>query len=733
MNEINPKADIQIAVLVDEKTLLLFGWIDRTLPSSGTASFSDGADSAGTYDGHFWPRDEASLWFVALLRFDDIAQIRPQRLSIVGADHGTRYTIPPIQNIKINPWTLLTTLKEDMPEAMPVVFDFLHTSLSETAQSERTTRLMLAFLQSMAQPDGFVEIFGCMTGLGTLMQGWSFNLTAGEHDLLIETEGCRTFSSTIGSFDRSDLPSTARGVLGVMIGADTLDLGRIRRIYHKAAKGWCYLEIFENHTLLNDQSAVPHLRAMLPTLTGEPGVLRTLKRLSNAQYEGFETVSRLEIPVRVGLDTAVRVPGAGTLVTGWVLDPDHHVSAITLKGIGVSARIDLDWCRANRRDVSEAFAKDALFAGKILAGEDAHGFLSFVPEPADSPEQCERYLELSLTDDACAFMPVATSKSGAPALRRLLSTIDLNDPASETIISRHIGPLVQAAGRSQSTAEAFATVYTMGKVLPSPRVSVIVPIADGRDDIDVTLAKLAIDRDFRDTEIIIASGAGAHERLSPSLRRFAGFYNLSIKLVPCPQAHDIYQAMDAGVRHAASDMLLLLSPSILPTSTGWLSDLEWAYKTCGKNGMVSPTLLYEDFSIRFAGIQQISAQSAVSQYAGYSRDWLKGREIATVQAASTDCALIPRAAFLDAGGFSDDFVGTDFKGVDFCLKLRAAGHTCLWLPTVQLIALDETPREQTQEYWLQTGGLVDRWGFERKWPRLHTTQSTSQSLGSIDR
>ena len=46
--------------------------------------------------------------------------------------------------------------------------------------------------------------------------------------------------------------------------------------------------------------------------------------------------------------------------------------------------------------------------------------------------------------------------------------------------------------------------------------------------------------------------------------------------------------------------------------------------------MVSPTLLYEDFSIRFAGIQQISAQSAVSQYAGYSHDWLKGREIATV-------------------------------------------------------------------------------------------------------
>ena len=56
---------------------------------------------------------------------------------IIGADRGTCYTIPPIQNIKINPWTLLSTLKEDMPEAMPVVFD-LHTTLANGQPSVPT-------------------------------------------------------------------------------------------------------------------------------------------------------------------------------------------------------------------------------------------------------------------------------------------------------------------------------------------------------------------------------------------------------------------------------------------------------------------------------------------------------------------------------------------------------------------------------------------------------------------
>ena len=174
---------------------------------------------------------------------------------------------------------------------------------------------MLAFLQGMAQADGFAEIFGCMTGLGALVQGWSFNLNAGEHDLLIETEACRPIPapSAVSSAPTCPRPPVAcwascrgRPARPQPHPADLLQ-GR---------QGLVLSRNLENRTLLNDQSAIPHLRAMLPTLTGDAAVLRTLKRLSNARYEGFETVSRLEVPVRVGLDTAVRVPGAGTLVTG---------------------------------------------------------------------------------------------------------------------------------------------------------------------------------------------------------------------------------------------------------------------------------------------------------------------------------------------------------------------------------------------------------------------------------
>ena len=49
------------------------------------------------------------------------------------------------------------------------------------------------------------------------------------------------------------------------------------------------------------------------------------------------------------------------------------------------------------------------------------------------------------------------------------------------------------------------------------------------------------------------------------------------------------------------------------------------------------------------------------------------------------------------------------------LRIGKAGHSCLWVPTVALVAVDEQARTAAHEYWRQTGTLVDRWAFDRHW------------------
>jgi O-antigen biosynthesis protein len=719
-----PHADVPVAVLVDDDTVLLYGTADRPAPAEGDARL-DGDAATGRFHGLSWPKPdgEEGYCFVGALRVAGLAKLRPGRIEVAtaGDGEGRRFVVPRLTNLRINPWLLISALKEEQPEALPKAVDFFVTRLTASGEpaSERTGRLVLSLVQALAQKDGFAEIFGRFRGPGLFIQGWSFSLRAGSGDLLVETDDLRLHRAVVGEFRRGDLPPSAQGFVAVLPDAE-LDPRSIRRIFHRSSKGWSNLDVFENRTLLPPGVGASHLRDMLSELGGDAEAERTLRCIASSQYEGVETVSRLEAPVRTALDLALRVPGTGVFLSGWMLDPSGHVEAVTLHGPGLAGRLDPDWARLPRRDVSQAFGAHPPFLGRIVPGMDAHGFLAFVPEPDGLPADAEFHLSFRLIDGTAAFLPVAPLPPTPDLLPRLLGSVDIGDPAAEAVVARHVGPVIRAAAARRAPSgpgRPPAVAHPMGRENPAPRLSVILPVADAREDIDLNLARLAVDPDFADAEIVVALAAGTHERLPLHLRRAAAFYRLCVRLVAAPHAHGPFEAIAAALPHARAEQVLLLSCSVLPTGAGWLSDLQRAALAAGRPAMVSPTLLYEDHSIRFAGIMAEEGAEAgfAARYAGYPGDWPKEREPTAVDAATADCALLPKRLLAEAGDFGAGYIGEDYRGLDLCLRLRAAGHLCLWVPAVRLIALEEGPREDRGEPWRHVAALVDRWGFETAW------------------
>ena len=713
MTDTTLQPDLSVAVLIDDDTLLLFGTCDRPALPGGTATAN--GEAVGRFDAHCWPREDGGHWLLAALRAPDAGRLQTARIVVAG-NEGDALALPRLRAVKVNPWGLLSTLKEEHAAAMPAALDFLLRALAPAEGQPLSARLgkfLSAFVGHIARPDGFAEIFGRLSaGNGTMIQGWSSSLEAGRAELLVETDACRFYRAEVGAFRRPDLPDTAWGLVAVVPAAEDAP-EQIRRIFYRSGNRWCELELFAERTLLPDGVALAHLRDLLPRLSADPATLRTLRRRITAVYEGHETVSRLEVPVCAALDRAIRVPGVGTLVTGWLLDPQRHVASVILHGTGAETAIDGDWFRTQRKDVTEGFLNDGRFAGRLPADRHDHGFLAFVPESAGLPEDAAFHLEIALTDGGCAYLPVHPVAPNAELVRHLLCLIDINNPAAESLIERHVGPIVQAAGRVSPDAPA-APVFAMGRTVATPTVSVILPVTDGREDVDLHLARLAIDPDFAQAEILVAAAAGSSDRLALTLRRAASFYKLAVRLVPAPQAHDAFEAMAAALPHAAAEHVLLLSTAVLPTSRGWLSELARAAAAHRRPAMVSPTLLYEDFSIRFAGVR-VEGDRPVAQFAGYPREWLKERQPVAVPAATVDCALLPKRLIAEAGGLTAGFVGAEYKSADFCLRLGKAGHACLWVPTVALVAVDEQARTAAHEYWRQTGTLVDRWAFDRQW------------------
>ncbi|NUB16834.1 hypothetical protein GAY28_32975, partial [Azospirillum brasilense] len=280
-------------------------------------------------------------------------------------------------------------------------------------------------------------------------------------------------------------------------------------------------------------------------------------------------------------------------------------------------------------------------------------------------------------------------------------------------------PQVLRPPRARPRAWPAPRGHALGRPVRARRVAVILPVTDAREDVALNIARLAIDPDFAETELLVVAAAGTHERLGGAVRQAAAFYRMAVTFVAAPDATDAFEAMAAALPHARGDRVLTLSPSVLPTEKGWLAALERVSRKSGGPVMVSPTRLYEDHSIRFAGIMAVEdsdgAKTFERRFAGYPRDWLKEQDAATVDAAAPECALLPKDALVRALATMGSYMGADHKGLDLCLRLRALGGACVWLPRVTLVALDEQPRDAHADRWRRAGAMVDRWSFEDIW------------------
>jgi O-antigen biosynthesis protein len=260
-------------------------------------------------------------------------------------------------------------------------------------------------------------------------------------------------------------------------------------------------------------------------------------------------------------------------------------------------------------------------------------------------------------------------------------------------------------------------------------VTVIVPLTAPRADFDVNLARFGGDPDFKRAELIVVTPRAHADPVAMLLRKSGPFYGLGGSLVMAESPVDYFDALELGARCASAELVLFLSPNVLPSGRGWLTRLVSALKRAPGPGLISPTLLYEDDSVRYAGSKAPPSPDlamSAGSFAGYSRHWIKSAELSAVWAGTSECALIPRRLFLGSGGFSRELIGSELKNIDFALRLGAHGSASYWAPEVSLYALDDGLVTEEREYWAKVGRLVDRWEFGRKWSTVLNSAAAHQ-------
>ena len=732
MNASPPGDRFDLAVLLDEQTLVLLGRCATALPSRAAVRFADGS-TEGVFRALNWSAEEGAGRVLAVIRGEGLALVRPTDLTLIG-DDGTARPLPAVGRIELGPSTVLRTLVTTAPTVLATAYDFLLGSLLDPelgAPSARARRFMHAFLREISEQGGFVEIFGRPECGGLFIQGWSIHLAAGPAELWIETEELDRFPAVIGHFARPDLLDQARGMVGFMLSVRDLDPAAVKRIYFRSTSGYHHLTNVDHPTRFEGAEATRHVADMLPRIEAPVDARRSFKRICRPRFEGAETVSSLTRPVRAAIDCAIRIEGAGVFVTGWMLDPSRIVSRVLLKSTGgVYERIDTHWSRLHRPDVSGGFSADAMIGTKLRAGDHGHGFVVFVPqEPRRAARDNEHfYLEVVIEDEEAGFLPVTWTQPGATTvIRDMIAGLEIDDPTAEMLIARHLAPVMVGSTAAASTAEPPVATVEFGASREAS-VSIILPATSLSGDVEVSLARLAADPDMARAELLIVVPQSGAERALGRFRRMVEFFRLNGRLLMTSSAHDRHEALDLGARQAKSEHVLFLGLNVLPKESGWIRRLGRELAAGNRVAAVCPTLIYEDLSIRYAGREPAITDGADTgaRFQGYSRHWLERQATTAVGGITSECCLLPRRLFLNVGGFGRDLVGPAFKDDDLSLRLRGAGGQCLWAPGVELYALDDAAPDFSDDKWTRACRLVDRTRFARKWQRADEQGATKQ-------
>jgi hypothetical protein len=646
--------------------------------------------------------------FVAVLSLPSGASRRSESVTIRSQGHSYPYILKHrVDNLDL----LLQKVIDLTSHTKAVVIDGLVQALLAGGSTSQSMRTVERIVDAVAGREGCVEILGAFDTGEVYVQGWVRGMPAGISKVFVMGSCLRLSTLSSCLFERTDIDGKAYGFAGLLDVEGEFDAASVRKVFFRSRSGWSAVEVYD-HKVMPPARALPsHIQALLPKLHPSGDGWARLEK-AGRRFDGRETVSELDVPVRIGIDFSASLDRAGVLLSGWLLNPEGRVEAVLYRSAGKVCRIDTRWTTQQRPDVTRAFEDLSPF----LRGPDAlqrHGFLTYIPGEELSETE-GAYLEIVLKDGRSAYAPLTLGRaSPKSALRRLCSSLDPATAFRPDVLERHMLPIVQAAvGLSPVIAETIE----IGSVPEHGSCALVIGLDEDFEKTRILLSLCALDPALQGVPIVLAiSRSQALEQIE-DFKQIAGFYGLAARLVLADHIEDTLDALQAGVEASPVETVVCLSSGVLPRAPGWLEPLFAAFQEHEGASIVAPTLLYEDDTIRWGGSwiePEDDCHKLKQHYLGYPRRILQGADVGQVAAAHFDCCVVSRSALSSVGGFSRKYLGTDEKGLDAALRMKRSGIGSVWVPQVEMLYADDG--RLGERHWKKLVCDLDRRSFERTW------------------
>lgn len=705
-----PESGLHILAVwrVQPGALMLLGRAPGTIPASGVVQLAPG--SRGAFRGLSWPmaREEPDGHaFLLAVRLPDRADPPNGAALALRGTGGERLALrlpPAASELARDPAFGQQVARLAGPHAAPVARFMLDTLRPRADRDVAGVGTMLrAFLSQAAQPDGTIEIMAAVPDGCVMLQGWGARIE-GPMQVVLAGVALPYFAAHAGEFTRTDTTAPATGIVLGLPPDATGALAGIDHVFIVSERGLHSRTLVE-HRLLDPAASVGHIRHMLPSLRCPPPMQALLREALLPRYEGRDTLCNNSHPVRAALDVAMAAPGAGAYLSGWAFDPARLLAELHLCGTGgTTTRIDTAWTRLRRQDVVDAFRTTPGFPPS--SDMDAGFAVSVTAAPVAGEAL---FLRFTFTDGHRAFLPVPTADLADPPIRaRLLSSVDLFNPSGAAILERQVAPLLS---RLRLAVHPPARVLVQGPTMREH--AVVVPLAAP------VLPRAFLSGFLQDPlgdmeQLVLVCGPEWNQAALDTLRGLVRFYGLPATILAASGTATPAAALREAARCTTAAVFLLAGPGASGRAPGWRQALCRAAAERDDAAFACPTLLYEDWSIRYAGAAGLGFQDIApeappqAQVPGMPAGLAAGRAPVAAAIGTLECCALrrPALAALDGAGVLSTDAGQE---ADFFLRLRRAGLAGVWLPAVQVYAPEDAEAQG------QAGRMVDQWVLRDAW------------------
>ena len=281
---------------------------------------------------------------------------------------------------------------------------------------------------------------------------------------------------------------------------------------------------------------------------------------------------------------------------------------------------------------------------------------------------------------------------------------------------------VEAALVRRARGETLSRARHCWRVHPSApreraRVSVVVPSRDRKTMLERCLieACATVDADRLSVEWVIVNNGSVESDAVAFLQNLAT--KPDTRVIEYPGPFNFARVVNAGVRAATGDIVVLLNNDTHGFAPGWLEELA-GQAMRNEVGAVGALLLYRDGSIQHAGIIVGVNDTAEHIFRGFPADWsgINGRaqSIQDFSAVTGACLAVRRELFLQLNGLDERFA-LSCNDIDFCLRARALGYRVVFTPFAVLMHDESVTRgyghdpEQQRRMAAELELLRERW------------------------